>query len=748
MKKTSKISTPSAPGWIALGTILLVLFLFWLKVPILELVELKSFDLRFIARGLRIPQGTVALALIDEKSLDVEGRWPWPRVKLAQLVDILSREGARIIAFDIGFLEKDENSHLLLLQQLELALADETIHSPQMTTFLAQKKLAADNDLALAKAIQASKAPVVLGYFFHMLTAQRSYDMDPASITRQLNRIRRSRYPLIQFEDPQMKLNPFLEAYAPETNIAILSETTPFAGYFNMTPDRDGIIRWTPLAINCQGDLFPSLAVTCVWLYEGAPNLIPKVATYGARGIQIGERFIPTDEQGQFLINYLGPPRTFTAYSITDILKGAFPPQAFKGKIILVGPTAEGIYDYGSTPFSPVHPGIEVHATIIENMLGQDFLRKPKWGAIFDLTAILFLGLLAFLGIRRLNALAGAVWSAGLLGLHIFLTRWLFMRHGLWLNMVYPLSGLILTYTALNVYYYFTEEKERIKIKKTFRHYAPPDVIEEMLKHPERLYLGGEMRELTVLFCDLVKFTDYTEKRPPQEVVHVLSRYFELITEQVFAQQGTLKEYVGDQLLALFGAPVSQADHAQRACRAALAMQASLQAADFDPPLSARIGINSGRMLVGNLGSSFRFSYGALGDDVNLGSRLEGLNKLYGSRILMGENTARLLDEAFVMREIDAVRVKGRRAPLKVFELIAAAASELPAEQRQALDLYAKGLKCYRRQKWDEAITLFAQGAKLLPQDRSFRTMASRCKLYKRRPPPRDWDGVFRERRK
>jgi adenylate cyclase len=476
---------------------------------------------------------------------------------------------------------------------------------------------------------------------------------------------------------------------------------------------------------------------------------VVKVAPYGVEGIQIGERFVPTDEKGQLLINYLGPPKTFPHFSISDILSGKLGKETFKDKIVLVGATAMGTHDLSSTPFSPRYPGVEIHATVIDNILRQDFITRPKWSMIYDLFAIIVLGALTGIALPRMSAIKGLFFATGLFILHIIIARWLFVSPRVWLNIVYPLLVLGIAYTALTVYHYVTEERERKKIKGAFKHYVSPLVIEEMLKEPERLKLGGEEKVLTVLFSDLAGFTGYSERHAPHEMIDILSDYFEKMTEQIFAHQGTIKEYVGDELMAIFGAPLEQADHAQRACAAALAMRERLQDLRLEwakrgrPALRARTGINSGPMLVGNLGCRYRFAYGALGDQVNLGSRLEGLNKMYGTEILLGENTAALVGTSFLLREVDLVRVKGRKQPVRIFELLGKSMDLVPKEKRESLSHFAAGLEAYRQQFWQEALGLFKASLALWPEDGPSRIMAERCEIYQEASPQGQWDGVF-----
>jgi adenylate cyclase len=465
----------------------------------------------------------------------------------------------------------------------------------------------------------------------------------------------------------------------------------------------------------------------------------------------MGERFIPTDERGRLLVNYLGPPKTFPHVPVTDILAGRHDKGAFRDRIVLVGATAIGTHDLRSTPFSPVYPGVEVHASVIDNVVTGRFLAKPDWSTAYDLLAIIALGTVIGIALPRMRALTGFLFAAGLFALYVLLARWLFVQAGVWLDIVYPLLALAVNYVALTVYYYVGEERQRKQIKETFRQFVAPLVVEEMLKQPGRLKLGGEEKVLTVLFSDLEGFTGYSERYTPGEMIDMLSEYFGRVTEQVFAHRGTLKEYVGDELMAIFGAPIEQPDHAVRACGAALAMREVRHALGAEwaktgrPVLRARTGINSGLMLVGNLGSQYRFAYGVLGDQVNLASRLEGLNRAYGTEILIGENTAQLVEDAFLLREIDLVRVKGRKQAVRVYELLARIGAVLPPEQEKAITAYAAGIEAYRQQSWDEALDLFGQALRLWPEDGASRTMAERSRIFRASPPPEGWDGVFEQ---
>jgi adenylate cyclase len=407
------------------------------------------------------PSPAVVIAVIDEKSLNAEGRWPWPRSKLAALVDSLSRDGARVIGFDIVFSEPDENSQLALIKQFGQKVDALAITDPQLADFIQESRKNADNDLALANAIKNASAAVVLGYFFHMSEAELGYGLEQSAIDQQLQRISASKYALVMSQAPDMGVVPFLKAYAPESNLEMFTTAATSSGYFSVKSDPDGVVRWMPLMIQGGEDLFPPLAVLAVWHYLGKPQLTVQVGRYGVEGIQMGQRFIPTDEAGQLLINYLGPAHTFPHVSVSDILSGRAARGTFTDKIVLVRATAMGAHDLRSTPLSPVYPGVEIEATVMDNILRQHFITRPHWAKSFDLLAIIVLGALIGIAVPRLSPLQGPLAAAGLFILYIFMACGLFIGVGGWLNIVYPLLVLATNYTVLTLYYYVTEHLEK-----------------------------------------------------------------------------------------------------------------------------------------------------------------------------------------------------------------------------------------------------------------------------------------------
>jgi adenylate cyclase len=735
-----------SPASITIILTLLVLVLFLIGVPILDIVELKTYDLRFLSRGILKPSPDVVIAVIDEKSLDREGRWPWPRSKVARLIDVLSAEGAKVISMDITFSEPDENTNLKFLDQFDQKIRTLKIADDQVKSFVTESRRNADNDLILSNAIKNSGSGVVLGYFFHMSQAGLDYRIDEKQIQSQLRRVAKSKYPLVIYQDKTLLTEPFIPAYAPEGNLEILSEAAEGSGYFNMLPDPDGIVRWMPLIIKCGEEIFAPLSVQTLWNFLDRPQLMVRVAAYGVEGIRMGNLFLPTDENGQMLINYLGPGRTFPHYSITDILERKTPRGCFKDKIVLIGATAVGIYDLRNTPFTPVFPGVEIHATVIDNILTNQFINKPKWTRIYDCLTILFLGFFIGALVPRVSAVKGLLVALIFFTIHVLLSQWLFSNYRIWVSMVYPLMAGVLVYISLTIYRYITEEKERKKIRGAFSYYVSSSVVSEMLKNPEKLKLGGEKKDLSVLFSDIRGFTTISEGLTPEELVHLLNEYLTAMTNVVFKYDGTLDKYMGDAVMAFYGAPLDQPDHPYRACRSALEMMEELKRLNEKwiregrPPLDIGIGINTGMMVVGNMGSERRFDYTVMGDAVNLGSRLEGANKNYQTNILISEETYERVKDGFVCMQLDSVRVKGKLRPVRIFQLMG---EDVPRNRREAIDCFHEGLSLYSQQRWDEAKKAFRAAATMDVDLSASSIYMDRCLALKANPPGPDWDGVF-----
>ena len=468
---------------------------------------------------------------------------------------------------------------------------------------------------------------------------------------------------------------------------------------------------------------------------------------YGVESIKIGNIAIPTDDRGRLLINYMGPVKTFPHYSIHDIINGKIPADKLRGKIVLVGVTATAVYDLRVTPFSPVYPGVEIHANVIENILHHNFLIFSSLIRMIDILAIIAFGLAMGLIIPRLRAVWGALTALIIIGVFIAGNLFAFFHFNIWFNLVYPVLTMLAIYLGITIYRYMKEEREKKKIKGAFQYYLTASVINEMLKDPTKLKLGGDKKDLSVLFSDIRGFTTISEKLTPEDLVRLLNEYLTAMTDIVFKYDGLLDKYMGDAIMAVFGAPLDQPDHAHRACMTALEMMSNLHnlqkkwKAEGRPVLDIGIGINTGDMVVGNMGSEMRFDYTVMGDHVNLGSRLEGTNKEYGTNIIISEFTYAVVKESMSCRELDWVRVKGKIKPVKIYELLGEKKDE--SNWKNLIDSFEKGFTLYREARWDEAIAAFKQVLTIRSDDFAASMYIERCQKLKEDPPPQPWDGVF-----
>jgi adenylate cyclase len=777
---------------ITIGIIVLGMAAYLWGVPLLDLMELKTVDLRFLSRGPVSPGPEVVLAVVDEKSLQEQGQWIWPRSKFAQLVRILSESGAKVIAFDVGFWEPDKNSTVQAVSNFEDVVKSPGIRDDKLNAYLKHARQRADNDLVFAEAIRASEAKVVLGYFFQM-TAEGLEHLDENTIKGHIKNARTSRYSMIHYTSGQAQAVRLQEAFMPQPNIGIIAQSTRYSGYFNIFSDRDGAVRWVPLLLQCQKHLYAPLSVQAIRAYTGRlPK--PVIAGYGVQKIQIGKLTAPTNELGCFMVNYRGGGKTFPHISITDILCHRVPPETFTDKIVLIGATAIGVYDMRVTPFSNVFSGLEIHANIVDNILHQDFIQRPDWAAIFDLAAMVLLGLIVGLAVPRLRALPGTAVTIGLLITYIILCQYLFSHLGAWLNIVYPVGVvLVLTYVCLTVYKYLTEERNKRFLKATFSSYLAPELIDDMYNSKTMPELGGEARTITAYFTDIEGFSTFSEKLTAQQVVELLNEYLSAMTDILINEKGTLDKYEGDAILAFFGAPMDLPDHALRACRVSLAMQnklvelrkkwrnekqapdepnrntKNLLPAEWIPgdkwpkivhEMKIRIGINSGEIVVGNMGSSMRMNYTMMGDPVNLAARLEAAGKQYGVHTLVSEYTLDLeftengekkkVSDMVEARMIDNITVPGKSEPVEVYEL-SAMKGGLTDQEKQLFMIFDQGMHHYLKMEWGEAIAKFNESRKLERVSDGKTTPSEiyiqRCKTFRENPPVapgEKWDGVFR----
>jgi adenylate cyclase len=743
LKHLAKLFSIS-PLKISVLVIVIAVALFFVDPHFLRFMELKSFDLRMVSHGVKPPGGEVIIATIDEKSLSELGRWPWPRTTIAGLIKKLKAQGAKAIGFDIVFAEPDANSGLKTVHELLEDVKKAGAGKSELFGILKKREKAADTDAVLARAIEKA-GNVTAGYFFH-ITDKEVGHLKEEQIAGTEEGIGNGRFQMIRSVKGAGD-SCVIHAHAAQPNLPVISEASQNCGYFNTFPDTDGVIRWSPLVIKFRDNYYASLALSLLVQYLEWPMVVLNIAEYGVKNVQLDGIIIPTDENGRFLINYLGPPKTFPQYSISDILNGRISPDKIKGKMVLVGATATGIYDMRNTPFSAVYPGVEIHATVIDNILRQNFLIHSGWIKFIDVLIIIFTGLFVGFLLPRFRAIAGMGLIVIVIASFVIINTLIFTKYNVWLNMIYTLLTIIVIYLGLTIYRYVTEEREKKKIRGAFQYYLTPSVVDEILKDPAKLKLGGDKKRLSVMFSDIRGFTSISEKLTPENLVQILNEYLTAMTNIVFKHEGLLDKYIGDAIMAVFGAPLEQPDHAQRACRTAVEMIAELKrlqekwAAEGWPEINIGIGVNTGDMVVGNMGSEMRFDYTVMGDNVNLASRLEGTNKEYGTRIIISEFTHETVKDEFVCRELDAVRVKGKKLPVRIFELLGEKKDE--SQWQAFMQTFEHGLALYRAGKWEEAIHEFRRVLELKPDDYPAKLYVERCKALKENPPAGEWDGVF-----
>ncbi|MCK7577629.1 MAG: adenylate/guanylate cyclase domain-containing protein [Chromatiales bacterium] len=597
--------------------------------------------------------------------------------------------------------------------------------------------------------MQRSRAPIVLGYFFHMDRLAAGEFLAKQDIEKLQVGIEGSKYPVVLLRDERSAAVPLLTAYAPQGNLELFTKVAPSSGYFTIRSDPDGVIRSMPLVIRSGEDLYPPLSLLSAWHYLGKPRLAVRVGPTGVEGVQLGDNFVPTDELGQMLINYRGPPNMFAHYSVSDILAGrlkrvpsrtgscwsASPPWASTTS----GPRPS-LPSFRASRSMRMRSTTSLPATSCHDRSGRG--RSTSWPSSCS-------GCWSASPCPGMSAIGALALAAVLAGAYVAFAHWLFVGTRVWLNIVYPAIALAGTYTVLTVYRYLTEERERKKVKDAFKHYVSGEVIEDMLADPDHLRLGGDEKVLTVLFNDIVGFSTVSEQFPPSGVIAILSDYYTRMTEQVLANRGTLTNYIGDELDGDLRRPGRLPGPRQVRVRggagdAGPARGVGRRVRPARPPGPACAHRDQHRHHArGERGSTYRFAYTVLGDPVNLTSRLEQLNRTYGTEIMLGEQTANLVAGAFVLRDLDLVKVKGRAQQLRVFELVGRPQMPLPPGQEQMLRMYADALAAYRQRRWAEAADMFRRCMALWPEDGPSRLMSERCDLYLTTSPPEDWDGAF-----
>lgn len=712
------------------------------QMGFIEQLQYKVFDVyqnqfprEYIPAGVKIID-------IDDESLTKLGQWPWPRQVLAELVYRLVTANASVMAFDIVFAEADRTSPTSIA---------ELWHAESDLTELLFKL--PDHDQMLADAFEQGYA--VTGYVLTNEQTKRK-PATPYGLS----------YAGMKGANPADYLLGFSGA---TVNMPMFEEAAEGNGFFNNTPDPDGIVRRVPLALEMNDNIYFSLAMEALRVAQGASSYIIKMAgasgeeSYGAESgitqIRNGKFEIPTDANGNFLVHYT-PFEEERYIPAWKIMEDDFDPSLVEGNILFFGTSAPGLADLRATPINPSLPGVEVHVQALEQILTGSYLYRPDWMLYAEIVMMVVMGLLLMFVMARSTAVWGAVLMVCFQIGALWFSVYMFRMEGYLIDPVSPSIVILLLYITESLRRYILSESERKQVRGAFSQYMSPVMVAELAKNPDALTLGGEMKELTVLFADIRGFTTISERFDAQQLTAFINRFLTPMTDVILQHKGTIDKYMGDCIMAFWNAPLDDEKHARNACVSALEMFDALdelnekrkqRASDEGReylPVGIGIGLNTGDICVGNMGSDQRFDYSVLGDDVNLASRLEGQSKTYGVRVVIGDNTKAQVEDLATI-ELDLIQVKGKTSAVTIHALLGLEELALEDDFKKLEELWNKALNSYRAQQWDEAVNFIGlcetQCEKLEGIDLSglFALYAERIAAYRVNPPAEDWDGVF-----
>lgn len=674
-----------------------------LPMGVLQRLDDIIYDARLRATMPRTLDERVVIVDIDEKSLAEIGHWPWGRDKLAALTrELFERQQAAILGFDVLFAEADESSGLKTLQQLAQG---EMRDQPGFSERVNRLQTSLDYDGLFAKAL--AQRPVVLGYYFTSDREGRAKGILPA--------------PVMQREALQGRPIRFTSWSGYGANIESLARAAPMAGFFNSITDGDGVVRSVPLVAEYQGRYYESLSLAMFRTLVGLPKVEPgfpreRFLSRNYQGLESillrqGDKSlaIPVDDRVATLVPFRGSGGahggSFRYISAADLLAGRLPAGGLKDRIVLVGTTAPGLLDLRVTPVGETYPGVEAHANVISGLLDNRVFVKPDYAMGYEVVMLVTMGLLLAFALPMLSAPRAVLLSVAAVAALVGLNFWLYLGHGLVLPLASALT-MVLTAFALNMSYgYFVESRSKRELANLFGTYVPPELVDEMVKDPDSYSMKAANKELTVMFCDMRGFTKMSEKMEPTQLQELLNGVFNRLTDLIRANSGTIDKYMGDCIMAFWGAPVDLPNHAHLAVKTAMEMANAVRKINEEhratglPEIGVGIGLNTGMMCVGDMGSDIRRSYTVIGDAVNLGSRLEGLSKVYGVDIVVSESTRKQAPD-FAWQELDKVRVKGKEQAVAIFWPLAPV-DRLDKEHAAELKLWTGALKAYRAQDWD-----------------------------------------------
>ena len=714
-------------------------------------LDLAIGDARLRTFMPRTLEPRIAIVDIDAKSLAEVGRWPWGRDRMAALTDeLFERQRVAVVGFDVVFAEPDTSSGLAALDRLAAS-------SAPLAAQLASRRGELDFDARFARALQGRN--VVLGYYLTSERDGRQTGVLPAPV----------------FDPAALQGRPIVfmrwDGYA--ANLAPFAQAAPAAGYFNNVADPDGLVRTVPLISELDRRHYEALALAMFRAYTGAPSVVPGLPAgrwlardYDALHsvlLQQGNQrqAIPVNARVQVRVPFRGPggPHggSFEYVSAIDLLQGRVAAGHLADKLVLVGSSAPGVYDQRATPVAEVFPGVEVHANLLAGLLDGRLPVQPDWASSVEVLQLLAVAAVLVVLLPRLRAVRGMQLALLLVGALVGANLWGYRMHALLLPLASALLLAGTLYVGITVWGYIVEGRSRRSLARLFGSYVPPELVAEMARDPARYSMRAENRTLSVMFCDMRNFTRVSEQLAPEALRGLVNSFFSAMTGAIRAHRGTLDKYIGDAIMAFWGAPLDDPAHAANAVRAALAMAARLQPLNAElrgrglPEIGLGIGVNTGVMCVGDMGSAMRRSYTVIGDAVNLASRIEGLTRHYGVDILVGEATRDAAAAApgaaadeWRWVEVDRVRVKGKQRGVTLFTP-AVGPHARSARFADEMRLWELALTSYRLQHWDD-VQAHLQGLQTAFADSPFtglyRQLAARTEHHRSTPLPADWDGA------
>ncbi|MEA2920981.1 MAG: adenylate cyclase [Bradyrhizobium sp.] len=701
-------------------------------LPAIEELRVRTFDTFQLIEPRVKTARPVAIVDIDEASLARLGQWPWPRTRIADMVANLTKLGAVVIAFDVIFSEPD---------RLNPDAAADTFRDLDEATREKLRSLPS-NDQVLADTMR--RARVVLG------------ESGLPSVIADLDKSLPVTGLAMLGEDPQafmFNLPGLLR------NTPVLEKAAGGRGLLTINPERDGIVRRVPMIMRAQGAIMPSLSFEMLRVVTGTDTIFIKSDKAGIKSIAVKGFEIPTDRKGQLWVHF-APYDPSLYVSAVDLLEGRVAPEKIARKLVLIGTSAVGLNDIKTTPVSPAMPGVEIHAQVIEAALTKRLLSQPPYGALAEFGAALLLGILVIAfapGFGPITLVAvGGMFATLLVG-----TSWYFYsQHKQLIDFTYPLLSTTAIYLTLIFSSFVREQAQRRQIRSAFGQYLSPALIEQLAQSPEKLVLGGEEREMTVMFSDVRGFTTISEayKHDPQGLTTLMNRFLTPLTNAILARKGTIDKYMGDAIMAFWNAPLDDAQHELNACEAALDMLTridelnevrQIEAKEGGHPyipINVGVGLNTGSCVVGNMGSDLRFDYSVLGDSVNLASRLEGQSKEYGFPIIVGSRTALAVKDRFAILELDFIMVKGKKEPEVIYAIAGREDTAHSGRFQRLRNLTIEMLACYRSRDWEGALAAIGRGR--LTDDAHaleylYNLYEARIRNYQNNPPPPDWNGAF-----